>query len=236
MQVPRIEEYYRYSNEKEVLSELLTHELKGNYRSALDVGAGNGRISQILSVRSRKLSLCEPNEYYQKTLKEKFPTATLMTTPIQNASLENYDCILASQSMYYHVPENWISVIERLMGHLNEGGDLHLIVNSDQGDWWQAVKGIWSVAPEALGFNYFPSSRLIQKLSETYHLKTKRFAYQMQFPDRSSLENYIRRSCIPLKTKTPELESILESYLQSIPVDNLRMNYFSDLISLKRVK
>lgn len=236
MQAPRIEEYYRYSNEKKILSELLTQEFKDNYRSALDVGAGNGRISQILSDRSRKLSLCEPNEYYQKTLKEKFPMATLLPLPIQNAILENYDCILASQSMYYHPQENWIPIIERLMGHLDCGGDLHLIVNSDQGDWWDAVKGIWSVAPETLGFNYFPSSLLIQKLSKMYPLKTKRFSYQLQFPDRISLENYIKRSCVPFKTKTPELESILESYLQSIPADNLHMDYFSDLISLKRLK
>lgn len=236
MQTPRIEEYYRYSNEKEVLLELLGQELKGNYRTALDVGAGDGRISQLLSVRSRYLSLCEQNLFYKETLKNRFPNATLMTVPIQSAILKTYDCILVSQSMYSHDTENWIPVIHWLLEHLNEGGDLHLIVNSDQGDWWEAVRGIWTTAPDALAFNYFPSSQLIQRLSETNHIKTKRFAYQMAFPNRSSFENYILRSCVPLKKKTPELDSILESYLNSIPSETLTLNYVSDLISLKRVR
>lgn len=234
MQIPRIEEYYRYSNEKEILYDLLATELKDNYRSALDVGAGSGRISQILSLKSKRLSLCEPNEFYLQTLKDKFPRATIIPTRIQDADLETYDCILASQSMYYHAPDSWVDVIGLMYNHLNIGGDLHIVINSDTGDWWESVKSIWSYAPEMLAFNYLPSSQLIHRLEEKHLVTTQRFSYQMNFPDRTALENYIRRSCIPLKENTPALGLLIELHLKTIPVENLKMTYFSELISLKR--
>ncbi len=232
MQKPRIEEYYQYSNEKKVLTYLLKEKLRPHYKSALDVGAGSGIISEVLYQRCENLTVCEPNNFYHETLKNRFPKADLIPVPVQYADLKSYDCILISQGLYYHMPEYWIHYVEKMKMHLKTRGDLHIVVNSDQGDWWNAIERIWQRHPSALGFHYKRSSEFIAQLQSKYSIKTMRFDYEMNFPERSSIESYIKNSCTPLKFSTPELEKLRDDYLDTIPKEKLKLNYTADLITL----
>jgi SAM-dependent methyltransferase len=232
---PRIEGYYGFSNEKEVVRDLLGEHLLPNYERALDVGCGSGLITNVLSQRSKHLHLCEANPYYEDDLRENFPNAQIDIVPMQELELKKYDLILFSQALYYHQESTWYSLIDKLMNSLDENGQLFLILNSDSGDWWRSVNTVWNVAPKFLAFSYIPSSVFVRNLNLKYKVETHPFSYEMNFPDTLSLKDYITKSCIPLTGRNEAINLLIEDHLQELSDSGTKLIYNSELIILKKI-
>ncbi len=234
MSEPRIEEYYKFSKEKIILGDLLEQKLKPRYNTALDVGCGDGTITKYLAKRSSSLHLCEINGFYEKVLKEKFPQAVIDIQGVQDIELKKYDAILFSQALYYHSSENWIPLIDKLMNSLNPKGELFLVTNSDQGDWWNAIKGPWSISPESLAFSYIPSSQLLRSLENKYNVQKESFSYSMTFPSVEAREIYLRKSCVPLREPSEIADEIISKYISELSPLDLNFKYHSEVLTITK--
>lgn len=231
---PRIEGYYKYSNEKKVASTVLNKVLKKNYPSVLDVGSGDGTLTQYFADRTDNLHLCEINAFYENKLKNRFPKACIEIDDIWNVKLKRYDLIHFSQGLYYHKKEKWQSLIDHLMSSLSEDGELLLVMNNDTGDWWKAVQSVWSTKPQSLKFYYEPFSHFLKELKNKYHTYEESFSYEVKFPSVEARNKFIREACVPIHHEDFEAKELLNQYIQQLPSGLLSLKYHSCLVSIKK--
>jgi hypothetical protein len=146
---------------------------------------------------------------------------------------------LFSQALYYHPVEKWNELIDYLAGFLSPGGELLIILNKDEGDWWKAVEPFWKKHPEKLRFHYIPSRSFILDLSSRYELTTSSFSYQHRVKNKNQVLKYLERACLPLRKESDDKSSrkILRADLRN---SNLLKqgthNYVSELILIQRKK
>lgn len=234
MSQPRIEGYYKFSNEKAVLETILKRKLRSFYSSILDVGAGNGDLARLCYERTDNLQLCEINPFYEDILKEKFPEAQVEMLDVNLLELKSYELVLFSQGLYYHPPKKWEKLISRLVDSLSSTGELVLVLNKSQGDWWEAIRSVWEVRPEILAFSYIPSEQFISNLSKNHKvIEVETFIYNMNFPDTEARDHYLRKSCIPLSNSDATAEKLIEDYICSLD-SRLNFQYSSEVITLKK--
>jgi SAM-dependent methyltransferase len=233
MDQPRIEGYYKFSDEKIVLGEMLNLKLRFSYLSALDVGCGNGEVSHYIAQRTADLHLCEINPFYEEELRTKFPHAVIEIKDIKHTILKEYDLIFFSQGLYYHPKQDWHGIIDRLMGSLAPGGEMIVVLNSNKGDWWEAINSVRKLHPDVLAFSYLPSDELIALLSLKYQLEFDTFCYQIAFPNVDERNAYLRKSCVPFIGPHIEAETLLETYINDLG-ERVNFKYYSELISIRK--
>ncbi len=232
MTKPRIECYYKYSEEKKVALKVLRKLLKNRYESILDVGCGDGTLSHFLNARTANLHLCEISPFYEKKLRSSFPQAHIEIDDIWNIYLKKYDLIHFSQGLYYHSPEKWLALVDHLVKSLNPGGELVLIMNCDEGDWWEAVKSVWQHYPKSLKFHYLPISQFLNLLRTKYKINEQEFSYGVKFPNSKSRDSFIAETCVPLRPEQANAIGLLNRYVDQLPADFITLEYRSVVITI----
>jgi|JI10StandDraft_1071094.scaffolds.fasta_scaffold157227_3 SAM-dependent methyltransferase len=233
MTKPRIEGYYKYSSEKLVASKILQSALGSKtYESVLDVGCGDGTLTQFLSEKTGKLHLCEISSFYKEKLESRFPQAHIEIDDIWNISLKRYDLIHFSQGLYYHDKQKWIALIDHLMKSLLPDGELILVMNCDVGDWWEAVKSVWQTRPGSLKFHYWQISDFINQLRLKYEIGEHQFSYGVTFTDTQERDRFIVGACVPLHPGEIEATGLLNQFISQLSSDLLSLEYQSVLISI----
>ncbi len=234
MTKPRIEGYYKYSDEKKVASDILKKVLKNKYTSILDVGCGDGTLTHFLAERTSNLHLCEISPFYRENLKLRFPLAHIEIDDIWNIKLKKYDLIHFSQGLYYHPEEKWLPLVDHLMKSLKPGGELVLVMNCDEGDWWEAVKSVWQYQPKSLKFNYQPMSDFLELVRSKFKTEEKTFYYRVNFPNSEDRDKFITETCVPLRPHQLDATDLLKRYISQLPADFINLEYKSVLVTIKR--
>lgn len=173
--------FYTKSDEKFVLRPLLD-EIFGDrkFEFAMDVGPGAGHITEPLARRSRSLLLVEKSAAFQETLKQRFPDAQILLSPIEDVERdERFDIIVLAHVLYYHPAQNWLELLEKLGGMLSSAGEIVVILNADSGDWWRLLSAFWDELRPHIAFDYIPLSELRKQLSERFQLKAHPYRYHL---------------------------------------------------------
>lgn len=127
---------YKRSDQLEVHSELIINEALPKLKQTntfLDVGAGNGFLTEKIAPFFKKVYCVEPNYKSFQLLTKKFKN-------IYNTTIEDFKCnikfdfILCSHVLYYIKREFWISIIKKLFNLLNENGIIVVILQSKDGE------------------------------------------------------------------------------------------------------
>jgi 16S rRNA A1518/A1519 N6-dimethyltransferase RsmA/KsgA/DIM1 with predicted DNA glycosylase/AP lyase activity len=82
------EKFLKWTDEKEILGQEIDKLIKGGYNSLLEVGAGNGDLTEKFIQKFSSATLVEPSESLSKRLQERFPNAHLINDKIENLNLE----------------------------------------------------------------------------------------------------------------------------------------------------
>jgi 2-polyprenyl-3-methyl-5-hydroxy-6-metoxy-1,4-benzoquinol methylase len=125
--------------------------------SLLDVGAGPGRLAQLLSPWFGSLTLLEPNREQIATL-ELEGARILHETLESYHSSERYDVVLCSHVLY-HVPvAEWGGFIDRLLSFVRPGGYCVIALTAERGQSYQLQSDFKASS--------ISSSKVIQQLRE----------------------------------------------------------------------
>ncbi len=121
--------YYTNSNEKILLNELLRNILQNStFNHGLDIGAGQGLITQPLAERCKHLTLIEPLIDHASMLKNKFANAQIFQGLFQDFDSDTqFDIILCAHMLYYLQPEELTPVLTRMVNLLMPHGSLFIV-------------------------------------------------------------------------------------------------------------
>lgn len=193
--VSRIQAYYERSDEKPRVQSLLRELFKGQpYKKVLDVGAGPGELSAVLSELCDELVLLEIEEKFAKQLKERFPKAKVVNGTLTDISVdEKFDLILLSHVLYYFPEAEWVGIVKRL---LEQSERLVLIQNADKGDWWETVQHFKPKLGADSAFYNQPWTLFKKKLSKA--VVSKPYSYKVSYKNLEDLVSYIGRSCLAI--------------------------------------
>jgi ubiquinone/menaquinone biosynthesis C-methylase UbiE len=124
--------FLNWTNQTEKLGKEILGLTKPSDKSLLDIGAGNGDLTETYIGRFEQALLLEPTQAFYEGLRERFPRATIKQIKAEDFRSEasRFDLIVASHVLYY-VSEPF-EVIDRLLSSLTTGGRLVMIlVNKD---------------------------------------------------------------------------------------------------------
>jgi SAM-dependent methyltransferase len=101
----------------------------------LDVGAGSGEITCVISEEFTRTSVVEPNTEQVTYLSERYPDFRIFPDDIRELNLgdEQFDFILCSHVLYYIPEAEWMPVAESLTRHLRPGGRFLIVLQSPSG-------------------------------------------------------------------------------------------------------
>ena len=101
-------------------------------KAFLDIGAGPGKITQLLSKKFIKTYIVEPNENYNDFYKENnFITYNLN---YMDYNLDKkYDFILCSHVLYYVGDKDWTAFIKKIYDSLEKGGKAVIVLIAPKG-------------------------------------------------------------------------------------------------------
>jgi len=127
--------FRRSSNEEKILvDKILTSFGYKKYNSLLDIGAGDGSITQKLMPYFDDITAIDrldSNIYFLRSLgieAEKCLWEIYQTNKL-------YDIILASHIIYHFPTKNWTKEIMRMEEILNSNGKMFIIINSQDGEF-----------------------------------------------------------------------------------------------------
>ncbi|MHA1292031.1 MAG: class I SAM-dependent methyltransferase [Promethearchaeota archaeon] len=101
----------------------------------LDIGAGNGILTNYISKYFKETYCVEPNDVNVKMLKE------LNFKKIFNCGIEEFntnekfDLVLCSHVLYYIKREFWLDIITKMKGFLDDNGILVILLQSKDGEF-----------------------------------------------------------------------------------------------------
>lgn len=155
----------RSSEEEEVLvRELLSRLGKERYDSLLDIGAGDGSITQRLMSHFGKVTAIDrldSNIYFLKSLG--IDAERCLWEVYQTEKL--FDIILASHIMYYFPSGDWVKEIVRMNDRLKPKGQMFVVVNSREGEYADFLKKFYSRFHET-EMGQIHSAELVRQLGE----------------------------------------------------------------------
>ncbi len=237
----RVEEvFYSRSDEKFTLRALLD-EILGDrkFNKALDVGPGAGHISETLARRTRELTMVELSPRYQDILRSQFENARIITASIAEVPLKSeFELILFSHNLYYHPEDQWLSLCRRLFDLLVPGGELIIIMNSDQGDWWKIVGSYWEKLRESISFHYIPLSQFKKELSCLAPLKVHPYRFHLWIEPGETWIKFVGRQILELSDESVLLDNeqnFLAMDKSFRHVDGkIELDFRAEIIRLKR--
>ncbi len=192
--------FYSKSDEKFVvrqeLGEILGHKRFGK---VLDVGPGQGHITEPLAARTDDLTLVEIRADYGEQLRKQFEKARIIIDSIDNVDLpQGFDLILLSHNLYYHRAEEWFPLCKRLHDALAPGGELFIIVNPDAGNWWEIINHFWDRLRPHINFDYIPISRFRKELAKLGPVRSHSYRYQLWVDPGSSFADFVGREMLEI--------------------------------------
>jgi SAM-dependent methyltransferase len=105
-------------------------------RYFLDIGAGGGDLTIPLSQSFNETAIVEPNGKQVSFLKRRCPHFKVYNDSWERADLgsRRYDFILCSHVLYYIEEGHWLTTIEKMYAHLEDGGRIAIVLQSPIGE------------------------------------------------------------------------------------------------------
>ncbi len=128
------------TDEKQIINALLLNVIKRLRRNYfLDIGAGTGALTSIISRHFKKTLAVEPNRYFIKELEAK--GIKTIGDRWEDANLQNkkFDFILAAYVIGYFSDSRIKAMIKKMFEHLTHGGVLALLVVDDRRGSWRKL-------------------------------------------------------------------------------------------------
>jgi len=122
------QKFLNWTNQTEILGKEILALKKPSYKILLDVGAGNGDLTETYFSLFDKAVLLEPTQTFYERLLERFPSATIMQIKAEDFKTDEsyFDLIVASHVLYYVAKP--YEVIDHLLSALSEGGRLVIVL------------------------------------------------------------------------------------------------------------
>ncbi|WP_020474660.1 class I SAM-dependent methyltransferase [Zavarzinella formosa] len=134
--------FLSHTDQKEKALGWLTHEIESLPRkdTAIDAGAGTGKLTAWLSERFKTVIGVEPNPTLADDFRTACPQAVLIPETILTAELGTpADFILCSHVFYYVPRPDWEATVRRLIGWLAPGGMLAIALQNPDTDCMRMV-------------------------------------------------------------------------------------------------
>lgn len=134
--------FLSHTDQKEKALEWLEREIGGLTRpgTAIDAGAGTGKLTAWLAARFAKVIGVEPNPSLAAEFRTTCPKATLLTDTILAANPRvSADFILCSHVFYYIPRTEWEATLRQLLSWLAPGGILAIAIQNPDSDCMRMV-------------------------------------------------------------------------------------------------
>lgn len=105
-------------------------------RYFLDIGAGSGDLTIPISQSFEEITIVEPNAKQAGYLRRRCPHFIIYNDSWEsvNLDLKRYDFILCSHVLYYIKEDQWLSTIDKMYAHLEDGGRIAIVLQSPIGE------------------------------------------------------------------------------------------------------
>ena len=128
------QKFLSLTNEKQILGNEILNLIEPTYKSLLEVGAGNGDLTEYYLNKFETAVLIEPAQQFYENLKYRFPNRKIVHVKIEEFKSEqvSFDLIVASHVFIYF--EHPFNILEYLFSILKKRGKFVIImVNRDCG-------------------------------------------------------------------------------------------------------
>jgi SAM-dependent methyltransferase len=135
--------FLAHTDQKEKALKWLEQQIGGLLRleTAIDVGAGTGKLTAWLAARFATVIGLEPNPSLAAEFRAACPTALLLPDTILTANPgRTADFILCSHVFYYVPRTEWESTVRQLMSWLAPGGVLAITIQNPDTDCMRMVR------------------------------------------------------------------------------------------------
>jgi SAM-dependent methyltransferase len=192
--------FYSKSDEKFTVRALLD-DLLGNrtFERGLDVGCGPGHITEPLARRSKQLVLVEQSPQFEEVLRQRFANAKVVISDFREMQLSGkFDAILFSHVLYYQPTNVWADICKSLLDLLAEKGELYVVLNADNGDWWKIMQHFSPNLGKHVSFHYSPLSKFKRELGEIAHVQSYPYRFQVWI-DPAAASDFIGKQILEIR-------------------------------------
>jgi SAM-dependent methyltransferase len=105
-------------------------------RCFLDIGAGGGDLTIPISQSFTETTVVEPNEKQVSYFRRRCPHFKVYNDLWEEVDLgsKRYDFILCSHVLYYIEEGQWLTTVEKMYAHLEDGGRIAIVLQSPIGE------------------------------------------------------------------------------------------------------
>ena len=102
----------------------------------LDIGAGGGDLTIPISQSFKETTIVEPNEKQAVMFQKRRPGVKVYNDHWKKVDIgtQRFDFILCSHVLYYIKDDKWLSTIEKMHRHLEDGGAIAVVLQSPIGE------------------------------------------------------------------------------------------------------
>jgi len=134
----QLELFSRCSQEKSI-ELVLAGEVISQLQSTanfLDIGAGTGSLTSIISTFFNDTTVIEPNKKQAEHFRRRYPQFHVFEEKWETTDLGSklFDFIFCSHVLYYIPAELWLEVIGKMYAQLKEKGRIAIVIQSPAGD------------------------------------------------------------------------------------------------------
>lgn len=155
--------FIRSTDQKENAKAWLTEFLKGidPKQTAIDAGAGNGVLTEILARNFDTVQAVEPNEALLAELATAGQNVEVLAQSILEAVLDesSADLVLCSHVLYYIPQSEWGDILHRLLAWTKPGGRVVVVLQAEDTDCMKFFR--------QLRHEEFPIMRFMDEFSRT---------------------------------------------------------------------
>lgn len=149
--------YLACSDEKKKLQIFFEEYLQNKkFNSFLDVGAGSGEITAVVAKKAEEVTAVEMLEDLSRAIQQKIPHAKVFNGSIDEApfSESTFDFVLCSHVLYYIPLNRWNEILAKIFSWAKPKGQVMIILNSVDSDWYRFSKELSSILRAAPNFFY----------------------------------------------------------------------------------
>jgi SAM-dependent methyltransferase len=102
----------------------------------LDIGAGTGSLTAIISTFFNDSTVIEPNKKQAEHFRRRYPRFHVYEEKWETVDLGSklFDLIFCSHVLYYIAVQQWLDVIGKMYAHLKDKGRIAIVLQSPAGD------------------------------------------------------------------------------------------------------